>query len=149
MAARSRRQRLDVGTIDGHDFVPVAGEQDEGRVDDVGHSCRAEQSPGSSTEGFIKCDDVDAAQCLGQASRSRQCPTVTFCVRVIGRVRFASYIALSAAASSAAPLYPTVRVSAMPMLAGQVTVVVAEMLIGADSPWSRRLVRLCELGSFG
>jgi hypothetical protein len=53
MAARSCRQRLDIGTIDGHDLVPVAGEQCDDRVDDVGHSRRAEQSPRSSTERLI------------------------------------------------------------------------------------------------
>jgi hypothetical protein len=60
MAARSCCQRLDVGTIDGHDLVAVAREQDDGSVDDVGHAGCAEELPRSSTERLVKCDDLVA-----------------------------------------------------------------------------------------
>ncbi len=71
MAARSCRQRLKIGTINGDDVVAVAREQDNGSVNDVGYASSAEQSPCSSTERLIKCDDLDAPERLGQTSLTR------------------------------------------------------------------------------
>ena len=71
MAARGCRQRLDVCPIEGHDLVAVACEQHDGSVDDVGHASCAEQSPHSSTERLIKCNDLDATERLSQAGLTR------------------------------------------------------------------------------
>jgi hypothetical protein len=51
-----------------------------------------------------------------------------------------------AAASNVAPLEPTVRVSATPMLAGQTTDVLGVMQIGSANAASMRATRFCELG---
>lgn len=61
-------------TVDGHDLVPIGGEEHDARVDDISEPGGGEEPACGPPERFVKGADVDAGKCLGKASLVRATP---------------------------------------------------------------------------
>ena len=74
MPAGRSRELLEILTVNGHDLVPVGGEQDDAGVDDVSEAGRRQELTRGSPERFVEAANVHARKCLSEASLTGAAP---------------------------------------------------------------------------
>lgn len=74
MSTGRNRELFEILAVDGHDLVPVGGEQHDAGVDDVSEARSGEELTCGSPERFVQAANVNARKCLREASLTRTPP---------------------------------------------------------------------------